>query len=321
MILNGLVFFQIILIICFISFNYSMKLVQVSIVSRHGIRTPYPPDNGTVTDFTSYTNKIFPDNTSWGMTYEAFADQHLTPHGEKILPYMGSYYYERFINDSLDLSLCNNIITFADDSSRDIITSSLWLQGFGCPNIPVNVVNSTDNPDMQPILSDHYYSGCPVATEDQVNGLYGGNVDALTDMYFEEIQAVTNILNMPSDAYICQYANPNFDPKTQSCTLFETGYTWTGLYYQGMFKSPLYYAQYFAEAWMFQYLSNLTDWGFNLITYNQLGNLYQMHIETLWFGTNYWNALAYSSQQLGYILTTMEQYITKKRIKGISKVS
>jgi hypothetical protein len=271
-----------------IQITSAMKLIQVTIVSRHGIRTPYPPDNGTVTDFTSYTNKLFPDNTSWGMTYEAFADQHITPHGEKILPYLGAYYSEKFLSESLDLSSCQNIVCFADDSSRDISTGQLWLEGFGCPSIPVHVANSTSNPDMQPVLSDHYYSGCDVATEDQVNGLYGGNVNALTDMYYDEIQGVITLLDMPSSAHICQYANPSFDPLIQNCTLFETGYTWTGLYYEGMFKSPLYYAQYFAEAWMFQYLSNLTDWGFGLLTFSQLGNLYQMHIESLWFGTNYW---------------------------------
>ena len=51
-------------------------------------------------------------------------------------------------------------------------------------------VNATSYPGMQPVLSDHYDVGCPLATEEQVNGLYGGNVDALTDMYFDGIQKV-----------------------------------------------------------------------------------------------------------------------------------
>jgi hypothetical protein len=50
-------------------------LVQSVIVSRHGIRTPYPPSNGTVDDFSSYTYKQFPDNSSWGMPYESFSEQ------------------------------------------------------------------------------------------------------------------------------------------------------------------------------------------------------------------------------------------------------
>eukprot|EP00602_Paraphysomonas_sp_CaronLab_P012895 CAMPEP_0185038310 /NCGR_PEP_ID=MMETSP1103-20130426/33824_1 /TAXON_ID=36769 /ORGANISM="Paraphysomonas bandaiensis, Strain Caron Lab Isolate" /LENGTH=399 /DNA_ID=CAMNT_0027576683 /DNA_START=325 /DNA_END=1524 /DNA_ORIENTATION=+ len=206
---------------------------------------------------------------------------------------------------------------FADDSSRDINTAELWLQGFGCSSVPVNVVNDESYPSMQPVLSDHFDSGCPLATEEQVNGLYGGDVDALTEMYDNEIQGVIDVLAMPADAYICQYANPKFDPDTEACTLFETGYTWTGQYYQGMFESPVYYAQYFAETWMLQYMSNLTDWAFNLVTLSQLRDMYEMHIQTLWFGTNYWNSLSYSSEQLAYIVASMEQYISGSPVSGV----
>ncbi len=61
-----------------------LTLVQVVMVSRHGIRTPFAPPFGTVTDYTAYTDKIFPDNNTWGMTYDAFANQHITPHGRKV---------------------------------------------------------------------------------------------------------------------------------------------------------------------------------------------------------------------------------------------
>ena len=76
-----------------------------------------------------------------------------------------------------------------------------------------------------------------------MNGLYGGDVDALTSMYNEQIQQVNDLLEVPVDATVCLQANPNFDADTTGCTLFETGYEYTGLYYQGMFKSPVYYAQ------------------------------------------------------------------------------
>lgn len=145
-----------------------MELVQVVYVSRHGIRSPYPPDYATVTDFTAYTQKIFPSNYSWGMDMFAFENQHLTPHGKTILPLMGAYYSEKFTDGSLDVATtCANIMCFSDDSSRDIDTSSLWLQGFGCPDVTVSVVNATSYPEMQPVLSDHFDVGCPLATEEQ----------------------------------------------------------------------------------------------------------------------------------------------------------
>lgn len=276
-----------------------MELMQVVIVSRHGIRTPYAPPYGTVTDFSAYTNKIFPDNNTWGMTYDAFATQQLTPHGEKVIPFMGAFYADRFVSDGLEVS-CSEVTCFADDSGRDITTAHLWLQGFGCPNVDVQVVNATSNADMQPVLSDHFDVGCPLATEEQVDGLYGGDVDALTDMYDEGIQKVMDVLAMPPDASICEDANPDFDP-AGNCTLFDTGSQWTGLYYEGMFTSPMYYAQYFAEAWMFQYTSNLTEWAFNLLTLDQLSDLYNMHIENLWFGTNYWYVVLISINALSLL--------------------
>ena len=78
-----------------------------------------------------------------------------------------------------------------------------------------------------------------------VNGLYGGDVDALTDMYTEQIQQVNDFLDVPTNASVCPQANPDFNPATTDCTLFETGYEYTGIYYEGMFKSPVYYAQVF----------------------------------------------------------------------------
>ncbi len=66
-------------------------------------------------------------------------------------------------------------------------------------------VNATSYPGMQPVLSDHYDVGCPLATEEQVNGLYGGDVDALTDMYFDGIQKVGILFKYYVLAYIYTY--------------------------------------------------------------------------------------------------------------------
>jgi hypothetical protein len=169
--------------------NY--ELAQVIVVSRHGVRTPYPPKNATVDDYSSYTAKKFPDNNTWGMTYDAFSHQHLTPHGVKILPFLGSYYRELYAQGGLSFNDCSKITCFADDSSRDIDTGELWLEGFGCPDVPVHVVNANSFPEMRPVLMDNYRAGnCPIATEDQVMGLFGGDVDALTEMYRDGIEKV-----------------------------------------------------------------------------------------------------------------------------------
>ena len=264
-----------------------MFLVQTLIVSRHGIRSPFPPNYGTTSDFTSYTNKIFPNNDSWGMSADAFRQQHLTPHGKKIVPYMGAYNAERLAVDGLQFSDCTDVVCFADDNERDILTAELWLQGMGCQNVTVKIVNSTSYPEMQSVVQDHYDVGCLPATEDMVKGLYGGNPNTYTDMYATQIQTVMDVLDMPPDAKICSLTNAHHND-SQSCTLFDTGYQWTGRVYDGTFKGPVYFAKYFAVHWMLQYLSNVTDWAFGMLTYQQLNNLYVLEVANLWFGTNYW---------------------------------
>ena len=62
-----------------------LALVQVVMVSRHGIRSPYPPTNGTLNDYSSYTPLVFPNATAWGMTEVEFETQHLSPQGEVLI--------------------------------------------------------------------------------------------------------------------------------------------------------------------------------------------------------------------------------------------
>ena len=122
---------------------------------------------------------------------------------------------------------------------------------------------------------------------------------------------------------------------------------------QGMFTSPFYYGGYFAESWMLQYVSNLTvvcgrrgkkggregqtnkgiithlslslfflflQWAFNEIPIRVLVDLYELHIQTLWFGTNFWNAQAYGSQQMTYITASLEQFMDQAPIDGLYQV-
>lgn len=117
--------------------------------------------------------------------------------------------------------------------------------------------------------------------------MFGGDVNALTDMYYDGIMKVNEILDVPTDAAVCKDSDPTF-PDGKDCTLADTGVKFTGVYYEGEYTSPLYYAQYFPEAWMLQYVSNIPNWGFGLLTLKQLTDLYNMHIKTMSMGTNHW---------------------------------
>ena len=132
---------QVLLVLLRCSYAVEGELVSVAYVSRHGVRTPYPPDQGTVNDWSAYTPRSPPSAADWHMDQEAFEEQHLTPHGIELMKLMGSYYRQHWDNASLfgadqepcDLSAGGVTIAFADDSFRDVQTAEAFLEGFGCP--------------------------------------------------------------------------------------------------------------------------------------------------------------------------------------------
>ena len=77
-------------------------LESVVFLSRHGVRTPYPPSYGTATDWRNYTNLAPPGAAAYnGMSQEAFETQQLTPHGAALIPLVGSYFRAKWANASL----------------------------------------------------------------------------------------------------------------------------------------------------------------------------------------------------------------------------
>ena len=114
------------------------KLVSVTYVSRHGVRTPYPPPVATADDWSAYTPLTPPGASEWGMSQEAFETQELTPHGQGLIKLMGRYFRSKWDNMSLfeGTDPCHGgngiVVAYADDSTRDIQTGKRWLEGFGC---------------------------------------------------------------------------------------------------------------------------------------------------------------------------------------------
>jgi len=296
-----------------------MSLSHLVYMSRHGVRSPYPPVGG---NFSLYSRKPFPSPSDWGMTQEAYDKQYLTGHGEKLVPLMGRFWRENYQNTALfdqgeGLGGCPTTLTvFADNSTRDVQTAKLFMQGF-LHDCDTEIIVAT-SPLMAPVLSDHYNTSCPSASQAQMNGSFGGDFNALSTLYLPLINAISDVLNIkqvPPAESICKYEDPSFAGDT--CTLSKLGYRYTGEYWQGMALSPLYYASQFAEMFMLQYVGNVTNWGFGEMSYTQLTQLYQLHTQVMAFGTNWWNAQRNGAQTLGYILMTMEQSINGEPIDGL----
>lgn len=230
----------------------SVTLRHVTYASRHGIRTPFQPDVGSVTDWSNYTRLPPKTAADYGMSPERFESQQLTPHGQAVLELLGAYWREKWAQQRLFAQGdCERITVFADDSPRDVETAEHWLRGFGCADAPVHVPSASHLPEMRPVCSgggDGRHpapGGCSLANEEQVKGLFGGDVAALNAAYAPLIRTVERVLQMQPSAPLCARVMGAAAPR--NCSLLSLPYSWTGLYYRGMFLSPLTYAEFFTE--------------------------------------------------------------------------
>ena len=143
-------------------------------VSRHGVRSPYPP-GGTGWPAHGQSWEAWTSapgaRPEFGMTDHAFKTQELTAHGKTLVKPLGASAREAWAAAGLEID-CDRVKTYADDSTRDVQTAKLWLEGLGCADNPVDVANSS-LPEMVPILSDDFVQPngiCKVATEGQARG-------------------------------------------------------------------------------------------------------------------------------------------------------
>jgi len=312
-----------------------MRLIFTALLARHGIRSVYPPfGESQCNTYTKYTGREFPTFADWGMTEEEFCEQALTPHGKLVAPRVGEYYRSVFddaasnetsFSQITDFEFgCDTLAVFSDNSTRNIQTSELFIDGFGCAGQTEVQIAGKDalTETVYPVVYDHYNNlQCPTADQKFVEGLFGGDPNFITDSFLDRIGMVDDFLQMSSyNASICTEANPDFDVDVDGpCNLFKTGYQYTGLYFQGMATAPYNRAGYFAEAWMLQYVSNLPNWGFGEMTIEELEYMFALHAQNQIFGGNNLNSLAYYSQGIGYILASMEQAILDEPVAGIDQ--
>ena len=201
---------------------------------------------------------------------------------------------------------CGRVKTYADDSTRDVQTARLWLEGLGCASNEVDVANGS-LPEMVPILSDDFVQPngiCKVATEGQARGRFGGDVDALTAAHARGIDEVQAALDMPADADACIDL-----PANTECAIASFPYEYDAMPWHGLFGGPLYYAQYFAESWMFEYLSGLDDFANNKLTPEELVRLYGLHVAIMGFASNYFNSRALGSALLAYVAVSAREIV------------
>ena len=306
----------------------NMTLVFSTLFARHGIRSAYPPyDESKCNTYTKYSGRDFPTFADWGMTEEQYCRQELTPHGKLVAPRVGEYY--RSVLDAKDQFAalrnfdygCDTLAVFSDNSTRNIQTAHLLVEGFGCRDqTEVNIAGENDYANtVWPVVSDHDNRlGCPTADRSVFEGLFGDTPDLITESFRDRIAMVDRVLQMSSyNATICSDVNQDYDASRDGpCTMFQTGYQYTGLYFQGMATAPYNRAGFFAELFMLQYVSNLQDWAFGDLNLADLDAIFALHVQNNNYNIQL-NSAVYGSQSVGYLLASMEQSILGDPVPGI----
>ena len=305
----------------------NMTLVFSTLFARHGIRSAYPPyGESRCNTYTKYSGRDFPTFEDWGMTEEQYCRQELTPHGKLVAPRVGEYY--RSVLDSNKFAAlknftygCDTLAVFSDNSTRNIQTANLFVEGFGCKGrteILIAGENEYANTVM-PVVSDHDNTlSCPTASQAEFEGLFDSTPDLITESFRDRIALVDRVLQMKAyNATICSDANPDYDESLDGpCTMFQTGYQYTGLYFQGLATAPYNRAGFFAELFMLQYVSNLKDWAFGNMNLAELEFIFGLHVQNQAFNLQL-NSAVYGSQSIGYLLASMEQSIQGDPVPGI----
>lgn len=283
------------------------QLTGAVYVSRHGVRSPYPPGgpgwpvHGQTWE--AWSAGPVKRAAAFGMTDRAFAAQELTPHGKTLVPPLGAAVKQAWSAAGLNID-CGRVRAYADDSTRDVQTARLWLGGLGCAEVGVAVANGS-LPAMVPVLSDDALQPngkCAVATEAQARGRFGGDAEALTEAHAAGIELAQRALAMPAAADVCRDL-----PNGTACALRSFPYAYDGMPWHGLFHGPLYYAQYFAESWMFEYLSGLPDFANSNLTPDEVVQLYGLHVAVMGMGGNAFNARALGSAALAYVAVAVRE--------------
>lgn len=285
-----------------------MSLVATVLVARHGQRPPYPlPHDSSAGGPSIWSTRPFPSASDWGMTEQDFASQMLTPNGKEQLKHLGEYMAAQ-LGDPCSLA----VTLIADDSTRDVQSANYFASGFlpaACSGVPVHVCNTTET---QAIGSDHAATvQCAGPDETQVLEQFGGNFEALNELYRPQMQLLEEVTGCCSAEACSSYGLP-----AAPCRLEDLPYTYDGTYYNGFFSGPLQVAGALSASFMLQELSGLeAAWG-NL-SKAQLRELYSLHERVMWFGSGLNSSRTFGSHQLAYILATLEQQRTGQAFEGL----
>jgi hypothetical protein len=333
-----------------------LVLEKVILLSRHGIRTPYPAgyigfDNYSVlsADGRVWPSVVPPLDPAWGANGNAF----LTAHGSAVLTAHGRYYRDETWSD-LGGQSCSDLTVYADpdpNTHRDLNTARAFMSGMlpGCPGLvdpagaaiqhgpEVSAIFNQGNP--KSFLHGVTPAGCPgMPAEGLLGGAFGGSISNLADNAADELEQLGKAIGCaPCRPEICHAAaaasvgGGGDSNASTPCTLARVGPArFNGEHFWSVYNGSLAVASNVAEFVQMMYLNNMSMATVLCPKGNQdcldatakidyeVGRLTRLHQLNLRVTDgNPFVARAFGSDLLAHITATMQQLLFGTPVPGL----
>ena len=256
---------------------------------------------------------------AWNMSETAFNAQHLTGHGIALLRHMGEYVARKQARTLVGPDTCRfpHALFAADDSFRDVQSAQAFMSGFFPPECAesrsqtILVANSTYE-GLHAAVTDDFETLCGGGPDEQHAEYLFGTTEALTRRYKPQFDKISSVLGCCSAELCARYGVTS----GARCTIDELKYSFTGTFYQGLYTGPLQAAATFAQAWMLQSLSGVSDVAWGMLTDQEVLELYEVHMRLMWLGSNLNRSKSVGSHLLAFVVASLEQVIQGKPLKG-----
>jgi len=284
------------------------KLRFVVILTRHGVRSP----TWSQSDLNAYSAEPWPD---WGVP-----PGNLTPHGNKLMTQLGSYYRLYFAEAGLlhptGCGDTGHVYIRADVESRTLETGRALAAGMmpGC-SVDMQTVNGGDDPLFSPLKAGIGRPDTALAAA-SISGRIGASPSALATSYRGALNTLREVLFDCTSPIPCPAETK---PGKQSILAQESSVEEGKGDHPADLRGPLRIGSTLSEDLLLEYVNGMEgkDLGWGRLDANKLLEVMQLHAAyaDLARQTRY-IARVQGSNLLSHILRSMQQAVQNSAVAG-----